>query len=48
MEARIYKPKRLAEYGRIVLEGGKKRKRRKQARTAPAAISRSLLKVRQP
>ena len=28
---------RVAEYGRIVLEGGKKRKRRKRARTAPAA-----------
>jgi hypothetical protein len=28
---------RVAEYGRIVLEGGKKRKRRKQAKTAPAA-----------
>jgi hypothetical protein len=28
---------RVAEYGRIVLEGGKKRKRRKQARTTPAA-----------
>ena len=27
---------RVAEYGRIVLEGGKKRKRRKRARTAPA------------
>ena len=27
---------RVAEYGRIVLEGGKKRKRRKQARTTPA------------
>ncbi len=26
---------RVAEYGRIVLEGGKSRKRRKQARTAP-------------
>ena len=30
---------RVAEYGRIVLEGGKKRKRRKQARTAPAVIA---------
>jgi hypothetical protein len=28
---------RVAEYGRIILEGGKKRKRRKQARTTPAA-----------
>ena len=28
---------RVAEYGRIVLEGGKTRKRRKRARTAPAA-----------
>ena len=28
---------RVAEYGRIVLEGGKKRKRRKRAKTAPAA-----------
>jgi hypothetical protein len=28
---------RVAEYGRIVLEGGKKRKRRKQARITPAA-----------
>jgi hypothetical protein len=28
---------RVAEYGRIVLKGGKKRKRRKQARTTPAA-----------
>src|SRR5208283_2304153 len=28
---------RVAEYGRIVLEGGKKRKRRKQVKTAPAA-----------
>ena len=27
---------RVAEYGRIVLEDGKKRKRRKRARTAPA------------
>jgi hypothetical protein len=27
---------RVAEYGRIVLEGGKKRKRRNRARTAPA------------
>jgi hypothetical protein len=27
---------RVAEYGRIVLEGGKRRKRRKRARTAPA------------
>ncbi len=27
---------RVAEYGRIVLEGGKSRKRRKRARTAPA------------
>jgi hypothetical protein len=27
---------RVAEYGRIVLEGGKKRKRRKQARITPA------------
>ena len=27
---------RVAEYGRIVLEGGKKRKRRKRAKTAPA------------
>jgi hypothetical protein len=30
---------RVAEYGRIVLEGGKKRKRRKQARTAPVPNS---------
>ena len=29
---------RVAEYGRIVLEGGSRRKRRKYARTAPAAI----------
>jgi hypothetical protein len=28
---------RVAEYGRIVLEGGKKRKRRKQTKTTPAA-----------
>jgi hypothetical protein len=28
---------RVAEYGRIVLEGGKLRKRRKRAKTAPAA-----------
>src|ERR1035438_6623870 len=28
---------RVAEYGRIVLEGGKKRKRRKQVKTARAA-----------
>ena len=28
---------RVAEYGRIILEGGKSRKRRKRARTAPAA-----------
>ena len=28
---------RVAEYGRIVLEGGKKRKRRKRAKIAPAA-----------
>ena len=28
---------RVAEYGRIVLEGGKKRKRRKRTRTTPAA-----------
>jgi len=28
---------RVAEYGRIVLEGGKKRKRRKRAKTALAA-----------
>jgi hypothetical protein len=28
---------RVAEYGRIVLEGGKKRKRRKQAKITPAA-----------
>jgi hypothetical protein len=28
---------RVAEYGRTVLEGGKKRKRRKRTRTAPAA-----------
>jgi hypothetical protein len=27
---------RVAEYGRIVLEGGKRRKRRKRAQTAPA------------
>ena len=27
---------RVAEYGRIVLEGGKKRKRRKRAKTTPA------------
>src|SRR5208282_4125456 len=30
---------RVAEYGRIVLEGGKKRKRRKRARTAPVTNS---------
>jgi hypothetical protein len=30
---------RVAEYGRIVLEGGKKRKRRKRARTVPATNS---------
>ena len=29
---------RVAEYGRIVLEGGKKRKRRKQARTTPQSV----------
>ena len=28
---------RVAEYGRIVLEGGKKRKRRKRAKVAPVA-----------
>jgi len=28
---------RVAEYGRIVMEGGKSRKRRKRGRTAPAA-----------
>jgi hypothetical protein len=28
---------RVAEYGRIILEGGKKRKRRKLAKTTPAA-----------
>jgi predicted sugar kinase len=28
---------RVAEYGRIVLDGGKSRKRRKRARTAPVA-----------
>lgn len=28
---------RVAEYGRIVLEGGKRRKRRKRVRTAPVA-----------
>jgi len=28
---------RVAEYGRIVLEGGKKRKRRKRVKTTPAA-----------
>ena len=28
---------RVAEYGRIVLDGGKSRKRRKRAKTAPAA-----------
>jgi hypothetical protein len=28
---------RVAEYGRIVLDGGKSRKRRKRARTTPAA-----------
>jgi hypothetical protein len=28
---------RVAEYGRIVLEGGKKRKRRKRAKTTPVA-----------
>ncbi len=28
---------RVAEYGRIVLEGGKSRKRRKRVKTAPAA-----------
>ena len=30
---------RVAEYGRIVLEGGKSRTRRKPARTAPAAAA---------
>ena len=30
---------RVAEYGRIVLEGGKSRKRRKRARTAPAVAA---------
>ncbi len=30
---------RVAEYGRIILEDGKKRKRRKQARTAPAVAA---------
>ena len=39
---------RVAEYGRIVLEGGKKRKRRKRAKTTPASMSRLRLKVRQP
>jgi hypothetical protein len=29
---------RVAEYGRIMVEGGKRRKRRKYARTAPASI----------
>jgi len=29
---------RVAEYGRIVLDGGKRRKRRKYAHTTPAAI----------
>ncbi|MGB7768709.1 MAG: hypothetical protein WBN22_07625, partial [Verrucomicrobiia bacterium] len=29
---------RVAEYGRIVLEGGKRRKRRKYARTTPTAL----------
>ena len=29
---------RVAEYGRIVLEGGKRRKRRKFARTTPTAL----------
>jgi hypothetical protein len=29
---------RVAEYGRVLLEGGKRHKRRKRARTAPAAI----------
>jgi hypothetical protein len=39
---------RVAEYGRIVLEGGKKRKRRKRAKTTPAVNIRPRLKVRQP
>ena len=30
---------RVAEYGRIVLEGGKSRKRRKRAKTAPAVAA---------
>src|ERR1017187_3775226 len=29
---------RVAEYGRIVLQGGKRRRRRKYARTTPTAI----------
>src|SRR5580704_7318927 len=29
---------RVAEYGRIMVDGGKRRKRRKRARTAPAVI----------
>jgi hypothetical protein len=32
---------RVAEYGRIVLEGGKRRKRRKRARTAPAVATKT-------
>src|SRR5208282_2017088 len=32
---------RVAEYGRIILEGGKSRKRRKRARTAPAVATKT-------
>jgi hypothetical protein len=34
---------RVAEYGRIVLEDGRKRKRRKQAKTAPAVAAKPAL-----
>ena len=39
---------RVAEYGRIVLEDGKKRKRRKRAKTAPAANIPAKPQMRQP
>jgi hypothetical protein len=39
---------RVAEYGRIVLEGGKKRKRRKRTRTTPAPTTASAGNVRPP